>query len=99
MKALEAIKQKAEYSALKLSYGKDRCANPPRANNHSAGNGNNGGRSRHASAHNNGDGEQQASSTNGTPSASIKNPKKDESEVAELEGALRATSLDNVKEE
>ncbi|WVN86618.1 uncharacterized protein L203_101786 [Cryptococcus depauperatus CBS 7841] len=31
-KAIEGIKLKPEYSILRISYGKDRCANPPRNN-------------------------------------------------------------------
>ena len=118
MKALDAIKQKAEYGALKISYGKDRCANPPRANNHGAGGsggGGNGGRNRHASTNGSGDApqqqQQQGASTNGASSdattltaktgggGSSKKQKKDETDVAELEGALRATALDKVSED
>jgi hypothetical protein len=32
MKALEAIRLKPDYTSLKVAYGKDRCANPPRSN-------------------------------------------------------------------
>jgi len=31
MKALETMKGRPEYKDLRLSYGKDRCANPPRS--------------------------------------------------------------------
>ncbi|KAJ8077448.1 hypothetical protein PM082_001878 [Marasmius tenuissimus] len=31
IKAIEAIKAKPEYANLRISYGKDRCANPPRS--------------------------------------------------------------------
>lgn len=30
-KAIEGVKAKPEYSSLRISFGKDRCANPPRA--------------------------------------------------------------------
>jgi hypothetical protein len=31
VKAIEAIKNKPEYSTLRIAHGKDRCANPPRS--------------------------------------------------------------------
>ncbi|WWC69212.1 uncharacterized protein I206_103149 [Kwoniella pini CBS 10737] len=37
-KAIEGIKLKPEYSVLKIAYGKDRCANPPRASHQTPGN-------------------------------------------------------------
>lgn len=30
-KAIDGIKKRPEYAELRVSYGKDRCANPPRA--------------------------------------------------------------------
>ncbi|WVQ98976.1 hypothetical protein IAU59_006108 [Kwoniella sp. CBS 9459] len=36
-KAIEGIKLKPEYSTLRISYGKDRCANPPRSNHQTPG--------------------------------------------------------------
>ncbi|WWC60861.1 uncharacterized protein I303_103437 [Kwoniella dejecticola CBS 10117] len=44
-KAIEGIKLKPEYSTLRISYGKDRCANPPRASHQTPG----GNKSRHVS--------------------------------------------------
>ena len=32
IKAIEGIKSKPEYTSLRIAHGKDRCANPPRAN-------------------------------------------------------------------
>ncbi|KAL8633475.1 hypothetical protein Q9189_000821 [Teloschistes chrysophthalmus] len=34
IKAIEAIRGKEEYSRFKVNFGKDRCGNPPRQNNH-----------------------------------------------------------------
>ncbi|WWD01138.1 hypothetical protein V866_008077 [Kwoniella sp. B9012] len=36
-KAIEGIKLKPEYATLRISYGKDRCANPPRASHQTPG--------------------------------------------------------------
>ncbi|KAL8775381.1 MAG: hypothetical protein Q9209_000389 [Squamulea sp. 1 TL-2023] len=35
IKAIEAIRGKEDYSRFKVNFGKDRCGNPPRQNNHS----------------------------------------------------------------
>jgi RNA recognition motif-containing protein len=43
IKAIEAIKGKPEYSALRVAHGKDRCANPPRSGPQGGGRRNNAG--------------------------------------------------------
>ncbi|WWC89806.1 uncharacterized protein L201_004732 [Kwoniella dendrophila CBS 6074] len=43
-KAIEGIKLKPEYATLRISHGKDRCANPPRASHQTPGGKNNGSR-------------------------------------------------------
>jgi len=37
IKAIDGIKNKSEYSNLRIAHGKDRCANPPRSSNGSSG--------------------------------------------------------------
>ena len=37
IKAIDGIKNKSEYANLRIAHGKDRCANPPRSSNGSAG--------------------------------------------------------------
>ncbi|KAG7091337.1 hypothetical protein E1B28_010380 [Marasmius oreades] len=50
IKAIEAVKSKPEYANLRISYGKDRCANPPRSGPQGGGGGG-GGRRQNNSNH------------------------------------------------
>lgn len=52
IKAIEGIKNKPEYANLRIAYGKDRCANPPRSGPQGA----SGGRRNASGNHNNGNG-------------------------------------------
>ena len=39
IKAIEAVRNREDYKKFKINFGKDRCGNPPRQNNHNAQNG------------------------------------------------------------
>lgn len=95
MKALDAIKARPEYSSLKISYGKDRCANPPRANSHAPGGGGSG-RNRHVSG---GEGGTTPVAGGGQQPTTPPIKQEDEADAAELEAAIRASGLDKVEEE